>query len=106
VSNPSSYKIVTGGSFAGLKRPGHEADHSLPFSAEVKNGGSVLPLHVWSSRGTTHETRIQKHLEVSGSAVHGSNVLQFTWRDLGQPRRIYIPGSLRPVRDSNPGLHD
>jgi hypothetical protein len=26
----------TGGSFAGVQRPGHEADHSPPSSAEVK----------------------------------------------------------------------
>jgi len=27
----------TGGSFAGVKQPGHEADHSPPSSAKVKN---------------------------------------------------------------------
>jgi hypothetical protein len=27
----------------GIKQPGHEADHSPPSSAEVKNGG-VIPL--------------------------------------------------------------
>jgi hypothetical protein len=32
-----------------VKRQGHEADHSLPPSAEVKNGGAILPLpHVSS----------------------------------------------------------
>jgi hypothetical protein len=28
----------------GIKRLGSEADHSPPFSAEVKNGGSMHPL--------------------------------------------------------------
>jgi hypothetical protein len=29
-----------------VKRPGCEADHSPPSSAEVKNGGTIPPLHV------------------------------------------------------------
>jgi hypothetical protein len=33
----------------GLKRPGREADHSPPSSAEVKNGGVILPLPHTSS---------------------------------------------------------
>jgi hypothetical protein len=36
--------------FLGIKRQGHEADHSPPFSAEVKNGGAVLPLPHTSSQ--------------------------------------------------------
>jgi hypothetical protein len=32
-----------GGDFPGVKWPGHEADHSSPSSAEVKNGGDILP---------------------------------------------------------------
>jgi hypothetical protein len=32
----------TEGSSLGVKRPGREADHSPPSSAEVKNGGTVL----------------------------------------------------------------
>jgi hypothetical protein len=28
----------------GVKRPGHEADHSSPCTAEVKNGGAIRPL--------------------------------------------------------------
>jgi hypothetical protein len=28
----------------GVKRPGHEADHSFPSSAEVKNDGVISPL--------------------------------------------------------------
>jgi hypothetical protein len=33
--HPTSYPMGTGGSFLGVKRPGREADHSLPTSAEV-----------------------------------------------------------------------
>jgi hypothetical protein len=32
----SSYQMGTGGSSPGIKRPGREADHSPPASAEVK----------------------------------------------------------------------
>jgi hypothetical protein len=39
-AHPASYPMVTRGSFLGLKRPGREADHSLPSSAEVKNAWS------------------------------------------------------------------
>jgi hypothetical protein len=35
-AHPASYPIGTGGSFPGGKRPGREADHSSPSSAEVK----------------------------------------------------------------------
>jgi hypothetical protein len=34
--HPTSYTMGTGGSFPGAKRPGSEADHSPPTSAEVK----------------------------------------------------------------------
>jgi hypothetical protein len=33
---PASYLMDTRSSFLGIKRPGREADHSLPSSAEVK----------------------------------------------------------------------
>jgi hypothetical protein len=36
---------VPGAHSPGVKQPGHEADHSPPFSAEVKNGGAIPPLH-------------------------------------------------------------
>jgi hypothetical protein len=36
-AHPASYPMDTGGSFPGVKRPGREADHSPPSSAEVKN---------------------------------------------------------------------
>jgi hypothetical protein len=35
-AHPVSYPMGTGGSFLGVKRPGREADHSPPSSAEVK----------------------------------------------------------------------
>jgi hypothetical protein len=34
--HPTSYTMGTGGSLPGVKRPGREADHSPPTSAEVK----------------------------------------------------------------------
>jgi hypothetical protein len=34
--HPNSYPMGTGGSFPGVMRPGREADHSPPTSAEVK----------------------------------------------------------------------
>jgi hypothetical protein len=39
------------GAWGGVKRPGREPDHSPPFSAEVKNGGTIhlLP-HTFSWR--------------------------------------------------------
>jgi hypothetical protein len=37
-AHPASYPMGTGGSFSGGKvRPGRDADHSPPSSAEVKN---------------------------------------------------------------------
>jgi hypothetical protein len=39
-AHPASYPMVTRGSFPGVKRPGREADHSPPSSAEVKNAWS------------------------------------------------------------------
>jgi hypothetical protein len=35
-SHPAYYPMGTGGFFPGIKRPGREADHSPPASAEVK----------------------------------------------------------------------
>jgi hypothetical protein len=37
-------KWVTGALSPGIKRPGREADHSSPTSAEVKDNGSIYPL--------------------------------------------------------------
>jgi hypothetical protein len=36
-AHPASYPMGTGGSFLEVKRLEHEADHSPPASAEVKN---------------------------------------------------------------------
>jgi hypothetical protein len=34
--HPTSYPMCTGGSFTVVKRPGRDAEHSLPASAEIK----------------------------------------------------------------------
>jgi hypothetical protein len=34
---------------SGVKQQGHEADHSVPFSGKVKNGGTVPPFPHTSS---------------------------------------------------------
>jgi hypothetical protein len=50
-AHPASYPTDTGRSFPGVKRPGREADHSLPSSAEVKNAWSYTstpPIHLHS----------------------------------------------------------
>jgi hypothetical protein len=36
-------KLVAGALSPGVKRPGRESDHSPPSSANVKNGGAILP---------------------------------------------------------------
>jgi hypothetical protein len=43
-SHPASYPMGTGALFLGIKRPGTEADHSPPSSAEVKKAGAIPPL--------------------------------------------------------------
>jgi hypothetical protein len=39
----------TGPLSQGVKQQGREADHSPPFSAEIKNGGAILALPHMSS---------------------------------------------------------
>jgi len=48
-AHPDSYRTGTGGPYPGVKRPGREADHSPPSSAEVKNAWSYTstPPHVF-----------------------------------------------------------
>jgi hypothetical protein len=41
-----AYPVGTRGSFLGVKRPGHEADHSSQSSAEVKVHGAIPPLSI------------------------------------------------------------
>jgi hypothetical protein len=41
--------VLTGVSFPRGKTARHEADHSLPYSAKVKNGGAILALPCMSS---------------------------------------------------------
>jgi hypothetical protein len=48
-ANPASYTMGTGGPLPAIKRPEREADHPLPSSAEVKNGGAIPPLPHTSS---------------------------------------------------------
>jgi hypothetical protein len=48
-THPVSIQLVPGALFLELKLPGREADHSPPASAEVKNGGDILPLPDTSS---------------------------------------------------------
>jgi hypothetical protein len=48
-SNQPPVQWVLGALSLGVKRPGHEADSSPPSSAEVKNGGTILPLPHTSS---------------------------------------------------------
>jgi hypothetical protein len=36
-THPDSYPISTGALYPGVKQVGREADHSLPYSVEVKN---------------------------------------------------------------------
>jgi hypothetical protein len=44
-AHPASYPVGTGGSFPGGKaRPGRDADHSPPSSAEVKNESELYLL--------------------------------------------------------------
>jgi hypothetical protein len=38
-----SYPMGTRGSFSGIKRPRHKADHAPPYSAEVNNSGAITP---------------------------------------------------------------
>jgi hypothetical protein len=48
-AHPASYPMATRGSFPGVRRPGCEADHSPPSSAEVKNAWSytsTLPIRL------------------------------------------------------------
>jgi hypothetical protein len=47
--HPASYPMDTGALYPGVKPPVHEADHSLPFVAEVENGGAIPPLPHTSS---------------------------------------------------------
>jgi hypothetical protein len=42
-AHPASCTLGTRGCFFGLKQQGHEADHSPPPSAKVKNGGAIPP---------------------------------------------------------------
>jgi hypothetical protein len=50
-AHTASYPIGTGVSFPGVMRPGREAVHSRPYSAEVKNDAATpVHLHKYSWR--------------------------------------------------------
>jgi hypothetical protein len=72
VAHPASYPVGTGGSFPGGKaRPGHDADHSPPSSAEVKNEHELYHLspHVppWRVAGQLYFLLI---VEAGGTLGH------------------------------------
>jgi hypothetical protein len=48
-ANQAFHSVGTGAHSPGLKRRLRGADHSPPSSAEVKNGGVIIPLHRMSS---------------------------------------------------------
>jgi hypothetical protein len=48
--HPALYTMGTGAVSPGVKRQGHEADHSAPSNAEVRNGGAIPSLPHTSSR--------------------------------------------------------
>jgi len=50
---PFSYPVRTRGFFPGIKKPGHEADHSPPSSDKVKN--------VWSHTSISQYIFMAKH---------------------------------------------
>jgi hypothetical protein len=43
-AHPASYPMGVIGSFPEIERPGSEADHLPPSSAEFKNGGATLTI--------------------------------------------------------------
>jgi hypothetical protein len=49
-AHPASYPVGTGNIFPGLQRQEHEADHSPPSSAEIKNRGAIPQFPHMSSR--------------------------------------------------------
>jgi hypothetical protein len=61
LAHSASTEYVPGASSPEIKRPGREADHSLLLSAEVKNGGAILPLphmSLWHSEKNCHELNL------------------------------------------------
>jgi hypothetical protein len=60
-NRPASYPMGTRGSYAGIKWPGREADHSSPSSAEVKNA--------WSYTSTPHTSSWCGALSSTGTTL-------------------------------------
>jgi hypothetical protein len=44
ISTQPPIQWIPGALFPGIERQGREADHSLPSSADVKNGAAISPL--------------------------------------------------------------
>jgi hypothetical protein len=56
-----------------VKRPGREADHSPPSSAEVKNGGAISPLlHLFIAWFKINYAQGQLYLYLPGSLLYGT----------------------------------
>jgi hypothetical protein len=74
----TSVQWVPGALTPGLKRPGHEDDHSPPSSAEVKNAWSYTssPPYVFMA------WRLVKHRD--------NFTFTFAWRDYGNPRKASV----------------
>jgi hypothetical protein len=75
VANPASYPMGTRALFLGVKRPGREADHSPPSSAEIKN--------TWSFTSTPHYAFT-------------------TWRSVKAQGQLYIISTPRSSKRSLP----
>jgi hypothetical protein len=65
------------GLFPGGKAAGHEADHSAPSSAEVKNGGAIPPLRRMSS---WHNASFIKRKDNFTVTLRTLEVIYTTWR--------------------------
>jgi hypothetical protein len=72
-SHPAAYPVSTVCDFPGIKRPVHEANHSLPSSSAVKNGGAIplLPhMSSWHSALLIRENCTYVLLPVTNRVPH------------------------------------
>jgi hypothetical protein len=79
-AHPASYPMGTGGSFRGGKvRPGRDADHSLPSSAEVKDEeGLCLPPPPKRLHGVQRDS-LPAHSDFSWSVINEHFKWKATW---------------------------
>jgi hypothetical protein len=65
----------SGGSFLGVKRPDHEADHSPPLSAEVKNAWSYIssPTYVFMAWFLINHGNASRKVEYEKQKIKGEN---------------------------------